>query len=369
MKLVAVSLLALLALAGPAHAGKAEQRAEINRLLQEIDKLAEKNAWSGVERAYLKLVSLDRRSEKMDHDVHLLGATAAQARGDSWAVYQRLERAQRVESREQTLVWLATLKATNTRVKLEVSPLVRGELPLETIDAITDPTQVTVLQAAQAALNEKRYFEGLLPMGRYRFGDKRFDLYGQDVVELTLWPGENQQGPSQATSAVAVVTPTDRLVLASPLDQPAADGVRFALVGVEGVQEVTVRPLPPLLVYGDFEASSLEMLELDTRSIADAASAQLGVPLGQVAVRPTSVSIPARDHGEDDLAGVLLPIGDGSVSLDAIGTVRTAPDRTAAAPGLEVKLADEADPALVKEAIRAALAESAPAKELGLNLD
>ena len=369
--------LALLLLApAPAHAGKAEQRAEIHRLLEEIDRLAEKNAWTGVERAYLKLVSLDRRGDKLDHDVHLLGATAAQSRGDSYAVYLRLERALQVERRQPTLEWLATLVATNTRVSLEISPLVGGEVPLESVDPITDPAQLKVLDAARAALAEKRYFEGLLPMGRYRFGDKRFDLYGQPELELTLRPGENQQGPSVPEAVASAPAPPSRaLVLASTLAveerayDSAAEGVRAALAEVEGVEQVVVRPLPALRLYADFDAATLELLQIDPRGVADAVSDQLGIPIGQISVRASSVAVPQQGRTAEDLGQVRLPVGDGEVNLDAIGAVREAPDRAAAIPGLDVTVAADADVDAVRAAVARLLEGSAPARELGLLLE
>jgi len=71
----------------PAHAGSTEE-AERYRLQQELDKLARRNAWTGVERTYVALQELNLPLSLHDH---LLGAQSAIQSGELLDALTRLQ--------------------------------------------------------------------------------------------------------------------------------------------------------------------------------------------------------------------------------------------------------------------------------------
>ena len=80
---------AALQLAPPALAASADQ-AEYTRLSQEIERLSQKGAWSGVERAFQTCLEMGL---PLDHEDYVSGAHAARARGDVEAARDRLKAA------------------------------------------------------------------------------------------------------------------------------------------------------------------------------------------------------------------------------------------------------------------------------------
>ena len=83
---ILVLALALLCAVPLAHAGAGD--AEYYRLRIELDKLASRNAWKGVDRMYNKMLKLDAQLAATDP---LLGAQAASNRGATLLSLERLE--------------------------------------------------------------------------------------------------------------------------------------------------------------------------------------------------------------------------------------------------------------------------------------
>ncbi len=162
MKLLCVLLL----LASPAaSAGKTpEVIAEARRLTGESEELAQKGAWGGVERTYLQLVALDRKGAKLTHDAHVLGAHAAQNRGDPLTTYERPKAAIDVEMKLETLAWKADIEATYSRFGfvVEVAPGYQGSLQVKALEPLFDPVHQQALQRFQATLEEQRFADVLL---------------------------------------------------------------------------------------------------------------------------------------------------------------------------------------------------------------
>ncbi|MCA9494848.1 MAG: hypothetical protein KC621_33195 [Myxococcales bacterium] len=161
--------------------------AEIVRLREEIVRLAQKNAWSGVERLYDDLVAMDA---VLPCDVHLYAAEAAKNDGRATLAFRRLQRMTQPEPSAEPSVrtaWetgqqeLATLGQQFRFVAIHIAPpspatLERPEPPFAQLerDAIT---------RAAETVTETRTFRGLLPIGSYFVGGE------QVVVE----PGEDWQ--------------------------------------------------------------------------------------------------------------------------------------------------------------------------------
>ncbi len=358
--------LLLLALAGPAGAAGTSARAELARLDEEMILLVEKSAWGGVERAYLQMKALDGKGgAKLGWEHHRLGALAAQARGDVLETWRRVRAAEAIESHEETLMWLARLEATHGRVVVELSPLVFGGVPLEALDPFSDPGAPKVVQAAQKQLDEHHFFDGLLPLGRYRVGTVRFDVDGGPLVQVAVAPGQAKSPPvAQAPGTlrlVATAAPPSSAEFAK-----AAELASEAARSVSGVTSVEVLPLPGQRIYAEFGEGTLEVLGLTAEQVAEQVRADLAAAATGLTVSANAVGVPAGEVKLERFSQVPIRFGDGSANLGALARVREAADHTAQPPGLEISLAPGTDPATAQAAILEKVAQEPGAAGLGL---
>lgn len=159
-----------------ASAGQVED-AEHVRLTEEMRRLAKRNAWKGVESAYVELEKLGAKGgTRLTFEDHYLGAQASRALGSVNDTYDRLQKALQVggekEAVKEALEWLNDLKANYGSVVLtnklkkpaELSP---AQMPFA-------PDKRNVIVAAQAELASGAAYKGLLPIGEYTFGSLTF---------------------------------------------------------------------------------------------------------------------------------------------------------------------------------------------------
>lgn len=183
MKFVLASLVGLL-WASPAHASQKEIQAEAVRLVQQMDKLAAKGAWTGVERAYEQLVSL---KVPVAVQIHLMAAQAAQSRGDQTEAWRRFLRVLAVDGlHAEAHLQLATIQATYGEVTLTVHKKWSEPVTLEAKDLGFDPEHFSALEKASSSLEEERTYHGLLPLGRYTLGPVAFEVIGGPPVAVLL---------------------------------------------------------------------------------------------------------------------------------------------------------------------------------------
>jgi hypothetical protein len=182
---ILVLALALLCAVPLAHAGAGD--AEYYRLRIELDKLASRNAWKGVDRMYNKMLKLDAQLAATDH---LLGAQAASNRGATLLSLERLELAAVLSSDDPSEVVAQQAAASQldglvTRYgkvelsvgDLRVPALVRFAMPFR-------PDEQLAIAQAQKTLGKERSFRGLLPMGEYMIDGERFE-----VIRTEMWQG------------------------------------------------------------------------------------------------------------------------------------------------------------------------------------
>ena len=98
-------LASLFAMSTPAHAGDVEA-AEHRQISEEMERLASRNAWSGVERNFKQLLELQEAGEVITYDEWNLGAQAARALGDMGSCRDRLAQAVKLEGKEEDIAWL-----------------------------------------------------------------------------------------------------------------------------------------------------------------------------------------------------------------------------------------------------------------------
>lgn len=175
-------LLLVLALAPAARADEVSSQ-EVIRLHQRMQRLAQKNAWSGVERSYLEIQAT---GEPAQREIVLLAAEAARNRGDVLSQLARLIEAQTLADDPHLAQSVEALTQQMGRVQLE------GEDRLQTSEVPFLPDAQAAIAFAQSELEHSALFDGYLPAGSYTFGEHRFQVVpGADtIVVSTFAPGQ-----------------------------------------------------------------------------------------------------------------------------------------------------------------------------------
>ena len=160
-----------------------EITAECKRIREEMMSLAQQEAWSGVERHYLKLLELERSGVEMQADDHMLAASVSASRGELDELILRLEAAVRLGSAEKAQVWLDTLNTQTAFVEIRLQ--VSGAVTIKPEAFIVDQSYSEALRRAEQELLRTGEFSGRLPTGK-------FEILGEELVfPLVIERGEN----------------------------------------------------------------------------------------------------------------------------------------------------------------------------------
>lgn len=175
-------LLAFLLAAAPAFARDALE-AEHIRLSGDIEQLAKRQVWAGVEKklAELQKLGLEPSFEDLVH-----GAYAARALGNAQDAYERLKAAAKVKGTREIVDWLFSIDANYGQVELLATPP-RG-VALEVADVPFEPDQRTAVQAAIELVRKDGQFFGLLPRGSYTFAGQTFSVEPGISVRIEVSP-------------------------------------------------------------------------------------------------------------------------------------------------------------------------------------
>jgi len=141
-----------------------ERLAEYERLSQEMTRLASRNAWEGVERAYQDL--LETAIPPTAEEYHL-GAQAAAKLGDVSSTRARLVLALEVLDSQEFRDWIHAIDSNYGPVSLKGDP---GRVELSVEQMPFDPGKAAAIAFAQTQIAETGSFEGLLPGGTFQFG-------------------------------------------------------------------------------------------------------------------------------------------------------------------------------------------------------
>ena len=204
--------------------------AEKLRLEEEMYRLAERNAWAGVERKYEELMAL--KGVDIPFDDHFLGAQSARKMGKTWQVYERLQRALQLDTENVEIKdELAAIDRNFGRIDIQGDPrrrpvLSRANMPFA-------PDQRQSIEYAIEVVAGSGSFYGMLPAGDYTVGYDSFTVVaGQDfqVVEVSKKKPKTPKGEKPPEGEEPVVTGPD------PAGFQEADGVviyagPFASVG------------------------------------------------------------------------------------------------------------------------------------------
>jgi hypothetical protein len=184
MRLVFFAVLVGLGLGvSPVSVAGESDEAERYRLQAEMDRLARRNAWKGVERVYKELEALGDLSTNS----HLLGSQAAQSRGEMLQAMQRLEVAVAVgegseEATEESGSGLADAKRalelfTSRYGKVDISvDKSRISMLVRTDGMPFSAQERESIVHARDQVVEARVFQGLLPIGNYMIDGEKFEI-------------------------------------------------------------------------------------------------------------------------------------------------------------------------------------------------
>lgn len=151
----------------------AERQAEYNRLAEEMQKLAGRNAWAGVERFYAQLEATE---VPIEFDELITGAHSARAVGNTKLSRDRLSAANKLKEERDVIEWLWELDEAYGTTTLFCDPewKRRPELAAEAVPF--DPNQARSVQFAIKTIAETCEFDGMLPGGKYTFGQYEFEV-------------------------------------------------------------------------------------------------------------------------------------------------------------------------------------------------
>ena len=149
--------------------------AEYMRLSSDMHKLAQRNAWTGVERTFVSLQSTGVDPTFQDF---MVGAQAAQALGDVSAAKTRLQMAHSLREDAEIIEWMWDIDSSYGEVFVAVDV---GSARLSVEEMPFDPRKVRAIEFAKESVAEVGMYRGFLPQGTYYIGEEAF------VVEPVLY--------------------------------------------------------------------------------------------------------------------------------------------------------------------------------------
>lgn len=160
--------------------------AEHSRLSSEMQRLAARETWDGVEALYRQLSDLQTDGAVLSTAEHLLGAQAARAHGDVAATLARLRSARAAGEAEQSPGWIADIQANYGLVVLSVPTRHREDFAVAAERLPFQSDQRFAIEHASESIAEEALFEGYLPVGRYTLGGTPFTVTTDQTTRIDL---------------------------------------------------------------------------------------------------------------------------------------------------------------------------------------
>lgn len=193
---------AVLALAPAVHAAQPDtgaDDAERDRIVEEMQTLATRQKWKGVEDLYTRLLDLEKRGVVLKAEQHMMGVVAARTFGDIDSVVHRLSRA--TQAGEATAAAQRNdVLARYGRVRLELATRLTGDWTLAQVPAPFAPDARAAIERADTIIHEKRRFVGFLPTGSYQLGEASFQVDAGASESLVTIAGDGQAARSGGTN-------------------------------------------------------------------------------------------------------------------------------------------------------------------------
>ena len=165
-------------------------KAEHERLSDELERLASRQVWPGVERKFQELEGLE---VELTTDDYLYGAYAARELGDVGAAYERLQAAAREGGSKEIVDWLWDIDHNYGHVELLMVPTRPAELTANEMPF--DPNQRKAVEAAIRSTKADGIFVGMLPRGSYDFAGQPFTVDPGVSVRIEVSPKVRKHGP------------------------------------------------------------------------------------------------------------------------------------------------------------------------------
>lgn len=165
-------------------------QAEHERLSDEIEKLASRQVWAGVERKFSELEKLEDVQPTFEDLLH--GAHAARELGDVAAAYERLKQAAKLEGSKEVVDWLWDIDQNYGFVELVSVPPRSAVLSAELMPF--DPNARKAVDAAIESARQDGIFVGMLPKGSYEFAAQPFRVEPGVNVRIEVSPRMRRQG-------------------------------------------------------------------------------------------------------------------------------------------------------------------------------
>ncbi len=160
-------------------------QASHEQITSEMRHLSRRNAWKGVEQAFIDLEALAPQGVQPSAEDLSLGAQSARALGKVDQVYERLERLERLGPSEETRGWLSELVRSYGQVVLRDRSGSGATLSVARMPMA--PDQRAAIDNAVALVAETGRFDGRLPWGVYSFGSRTFMVVpGDPPLEIIL---------------------------------------------------------------------------------------------------------------------------------------------------------------------------------------
>lgn len=163
----------------------ADERADAEhlRLSGELEQLAQRQLWQGVDRKFLEM---DKLGVALTYEDLLHGAHAARALGNMDAAYARLKRAAKLDTTKEVLDWMYAIDMHYGMVELIRTPKKGDVLSVELLPF--DPDQRAAVERATTAVADNGSFQGLLPAGQYVFCGQPFTVQPGIAVRIEVSP-------------------------------------------------------------------------------------------------------------------------------------------------------------------------------------
>lgn len=166
--------------------------AEHARISDDVEQLASRQLWAGVEKKYQELLAMELAAGQpiLTFDDLVYGAYAARAMGHTLEVRDRLSRAVKLEApydrKKDVVDWLESIKANYGQVSLLAHN--SRNAALSPSDMPMDPDQRAAVEGAMDAVRREATFQGLLPRGVYVFAGHTFKVEPGIAVSIEASP-------------------------------------------------------------------------------------------------------------------------------------------------------------------------------------
>ncbi len=188
-----------------AHAGEIEE-AEYQRLREEMNRMASRNAWTGVEAKFQEMLALQARGHVIAAPEWMLGVQAARALGLMGPARDRLGEVVKTQPSPETIALIEEIDRVYGGVSLEVGKGAQAELKPAAMPFV--PDQRKAIEVARTQLLEEGVFSGLLPKGAYSLGEEQFVVeLGAEVVSIVIDPPPTERQQKLQDFSFAYVGP------------------------------------------------------------------------------------------------------------------------------------------------------------------